>query len=204
MNADPFLSLATKLVTYVSTKVAEALYEWLLRSRKTQSSELVRIKDTFGDPLELAKVYIEPNCQNVNPANISEDEPDAIVTTPIFNKLNIFFNGEFKGEPDGRNQLFILSDAGMGKTSLLMIIKLSHLVGHEQPGLWPTSKNCVLLKIGPSTVQDIEALPDKSNTILLLDALDEDPGAWSDLEVRLNQLLQASKFFSRVVISCRT
>jgi hypothetical protein len=128
MSTDPLISIAVKAATYVSTKVAEALHGRLARIREAERAELARIEDIFGDPVALAKVYIEPNCQNVNPANINEEEPDAIVSTPIFKKLNSFFNGEFKSEPDGRSQLMVLSDAGMGKTSLLMIVKLSHLV----------------------------------------------------------------------------
>lgn len=70
----------------------------------------------------------------------------------------------------GHTQLFILSDAGMGKTSLLLMLKLAHLFS-----FWPKRYNCLLLKLGPDTLERLRAHPNKGDTVLLLDALDEDP-----------------------------
>lgn len=189
---------------YISSKVADSLYEKLLLYVKEKREDLAYITDTFGDPLDLARTYIEPNYQNINPANTNEEEPDAIATAPIFKKLNTFFNGSFKTPTDGRNQLFILSDAGMGKTSLLMVIKLSHLIRNKIDGLWDTNKECAILKIGRTTIEDISQIKNKDKTILLLDALDEDAEAWENCEQRIRQLLDASHTFYRVIISCRT
>ncbi|MGB5685211.1 MAG: SUMF1/EgtB/PvdO family nonheme iron enzyme, partial [Candidatus Electrothrix sp.] len=50
----------------------------------------------------------------------------------------------------------------------------------------------------------VAALPNKGETVLLLDALDEDPKAWKRIRERLLELLQASEDFRRVIISSRT
>ena len=95
--------------------------------------------------------------------------------------------------------MFILADSGMGKSSVLMMLKLAHI-----NSFWPKGYQCVLLKLGPETIAEIESIRSKRNTILLLDALDEDPLAWDKIEDRLSDLLAASHNFRRVIISCRT
>ncbi|MFC1751407.1 NACHT domain-containing protein [Pseudomonadota bacterium] len=100
---------------------------------------------------------------------------------------------------DGNNQQLVLADAGMGKTSLLVMLKLFHW-----SGCWPAGIECDLIKLGTDSIHRIEQLENRANKILLLDSLDEDPLAWNRLEQRLLELLDATKNFRRVVISCRT
>jgi len=95
--------------------------------------------------------------------------------------------------------MFILSDAGMGKTSLLVMLKLSYL-----SSFWPKSYNCELFKISEKSLEEIEKLENKTNTILLLDALDEDPLAWGRTGIRIAQVLRSTQNFRRVLITCRT
>ena len=105
-------------------------------------------------------------------------------------------------ERDGRSQLFILADAGMGKTSLLLMLKLMHLFD-----FWPKRYHCLLLKLGESSLERINAQEGKANTVLLLDALDEDPMARGEpgrVEQRLSDLLTASRNYRQVLITCRT
>ena len=107
-------------------------------------AELARIGDLFGDPRELARFFVEPKCQHHNPADRHEDlEPIAQVRAPAFEVINDFLRGEFTPLGDGRTQMFVLSDAGMGKTSHLMMIRLMHLTA-----FWPRGYDCLLLKLG--------------------------------------------------------
>jgi hypothetical protein len=170
------------------------LWGRLLEIRAERKQTLELLADTFGDPISLSKYYIEPDCQQVNPADYSEDE--AIVREPIFRRIEAFLSGDAMRT---NNQLFILSDAGMGKTSALLMLKLAHLTS-----FWPRRYDCELLKLGRTTLQDISGIQSKRNTVLLLDALDEDPNAWGNIRERLTEILQASKPFRRVVITCRT
>ena len=94
----------------------------------------------FGDPVELAKYYVEPDCQEMNPADRHEEDR-MVVKQPVMEKIN-----EFLEQPSfqlGSNQLFVLSDAGMGKSALLAMLKLMHMTK-----FWPQDRNCVLKKIG--------------------------------------------------------
>ncbi|HEX7891308.1 MAG TPA: pentapeptide repeat-containing protein [Ramlibacter sp.] len=170
------------------------LWQKLTNLRREREKELNALADIFGDPVELARFYIEPDCQQVNPADYLEDE--AIVREPLFNRIQTFISGASTRQ---NNQLFILSDAGMGKTSALLMLKLGHMMS-----FWPKDYDCVLLKLGSKSLEDISAVNEKRKTVLLLDALDEDPTAWGHVAERLTDILRATKPFLRVIITCRT
>jgi formylglycine-generating enzyme required for sulfatase activity len=187
---------------FISLDSAGKLFDRLLAIWNKREREIDEIAGNFGDPQLLAKYYVQPNCQNHNPAEYDEDEVRAAVWRPVFETLNEFLNGEIKVR-DGRSQMFVLSDAGMGKTSLLLMLRL-----HQLTAFWPPGYECELLKLGEDTLQRIEAIPveKRGQTVLLLDALDEDVTARGREQIkgRLLELLQASKHFYRVLISCRT
>ena len=196
--------MADPITTYISAKTLPKLLKPLVKVLKdkqdARQQAIIHIGDHFGNPEALAEFYIEPNGQNINPADEIEDDAISSSRQPIFDTINNFLNRKIANNNDGLNQLFILADAGMGKTSLLMILKLSHLMT-----FWPTGYQCTLLKLGPSTLSDIDNIKDKSNTLLLLDSLDEDPSCREGkTEARLIAVLDASKHFKRVIITCRT
>lgn len=189
--------------SFISTKVASQLLKLLSKVLKNnadkRSQELVRINDVFGDCEELAKYYIQPHCQQVNPADELEDETISSIRAGVFETINKFFHRKIHTR-DGASQMFILADAGMGKTSLMMMLKLSHLMA-----FWPKKYQCHLLKLGPTTLSDINKIEDKANTILLLDSLDEDNQCkQGGTIVRLTKILEETTSFCRVVITCRT
>ena len=175
----------------------EPLFKQLIKIRAEREAEITAIADVFGDPMLLAKYYIEPRCQHHNPADHDEDRAISVVRSPVFYTLSAFFEREAKS--DGSSQMFILSDAGMGKTSLLVMLKLTQLAS-----FWPKDYQCELFKLGHDTLDKIKQVENRRKTLLLLDALDEDPNACGDTEKRLLELLEATKHFYRVIISCRT
>jgi len=188
-----------ELLSFISVDWIKPLAKRLQRIWEKRSAQLAAISNTFGDPRPLASCYIEPRVQHHNPADYHEDE-DAIsyVRAPAFETINRFLSGDTP-VGGGQTKLFILSDAGMGKTSLLLMLELAHLFS-----FWPRPYRCELLKLGPDSLDTIQSHADKGSTVLLLDALDEDPLAWGRIEARLVELLQASEHYRRVIISCRT
>ncbi|MCI5128987.1 MAG: effector protein PipB, partial [Candidatus Electrothrix sp. AUS3] len=175
------------------------LWKRLRRERKELKEDLDHLRDEFVDPELLRCLYIEPYLQDRNPADSHQDDIISASKQPAFEQINEFFCGDLPLEKDGRHQMFILSDAGMGKTSLLLMIKLMHLTR-----FWPKGYNCALFKLGDDTLERMQALKNKGETVLLLDALDEDPQAWKRIRERLLELLRASEDFRRVIISSRT
>ncbi|WP_157067950.1 formylglycine-generating enzyme family protein, partial [Desulfosarcina cetonica] len=180
-----------------SQKWIPALWGKLKQIRAEREKELDEIKEiTFIDPFELAELYVEPDCQEMNPAD-RRVEDEMVAKEPVMVKINQFFRQP--ATQAGRNQLFILSDAGMGKSALLAMIKLMHLTR-----FWPQDRDCVLKKLGPKTLEEIETIPNKRETILLLDSLDEDPSAYGRVNQRLEEILAVSQRFAKAIITCRT
>ena len=173
------------------------LWGKLKQIRQDREKELDEINNImFGDPVELAEYYVEPDCQEMNPADRHEEDR-MVVKQPVMVKINEFL--EQPSFQQGSNQLFVLSDAGMGKSALLTMLKLMHMTK-----FWPEDRNCVLKKLGPKTLDEIQNIENKRKTILLLDSLDEDPIAHGQVRDRLMEVLEASQHFAKVIITCRT
>lgn len=154
--------------------------------------------DVFGDPKRLAQFYVEPNCQHHNPADDEDEDCASDIQMPIYGWLNKYLSRDSPHE-DGRNQCLVLADAGMGKSSFFLMIKLSHLYSK-----WPKTYKCELLKLSEKTLAEVAKIKDKPNTILLLDALDEDPCAVNNIKNRIHEILKSTTKFKKVLISCRT
>ncbi len=191
--------MATELISFgTGAKWISQLYSKLKNIRKNYQDELDKINSIiFGDPVEIARYYVEPDCQDRNPAD-TRVEDSLLSTTPVMKIIDTFFRQKSIWE-QGRNQMFILSDAGMGKTALLTMLKLMHLTA-----FWPEQTECVLKRLGEITIDELKEIPNKRETILLLDSLYEDPLAYGRAKDRLVDILDASQDFFRVIITSRT
>lgn len=157
------------------------------------------VSRAFGNVQNIQKYYVQPNCQHHNPADFDERQHRSYsIQVPVFEFLENFLRTDFL-EKDGRSQLFVLADAGMGKTSLLVMVWLTYF-----KNLWPTLIKCELLKLGADSLRKIEEIHNQHKTVLLLDALDEDQIALSDVDGRIADLLKATQDFKAVIITCRT
>ena len=173
------------------------LWSKLQSIKNYRREELETINNVFGNPNDLAKYYIEPDCQDTNPAD-TEVEDLLGNYLPVMTKIDEFLAAAVPNHP-GYNVLFVLGDAGMGKTALLTMIKLMHLTS-----FWPKGKGCGLKKLSPETLGEIKQISNKFETILLLDSLDEDTSAYGRVKDRLIEILDATNSFYRVIITCRT
>jgi len=186
------------LESLTTFRFAEQMIPKLAKALKAIGSErttaLRKLEDIFGDPVSLANNYIEPYCQQFNPADF-EDESRYLVREYLTSRLEHFFGGDPKVKD---RHLLILADSGMGKTSCLMMLKLAEL-----NAFWPKQTTVQLFKLGKGTLDEIARLKG-AKTILLLDALDEDPLARGRVTARLTEVLVATQKFYRVVITCRT
>lgn len=171
------------------------LYSALKHISSERKDELNEIANVFGDAEGLAEFYIEPDCQQFNPAEADSEGSSYFVREPIFDRIAAYLSTEPRNT---RRHLFILSDAGMGKTSLLVMLKLAHLTS-----FWPRGYDCQLLKLGHDTVEALSKISNQKDTVLLLDALDEDPLAWANREHRIYEILSKTENFRRVIITCR-
>ena len=187
------------MTDFLSFNVLKELIKGLSSVNQARKDEQSRLVDDFGDFRRFVPSYVEPNLQHHNPADWHDEYPSvAQVTMPLFSFMNNFMKGSLHAT-DGRHQLFILGDAGMGKSSLLLMLKLFNM-----NSFWPKGYRCELFKISSDTEKRIANVSNKDETVLLLDALDEDRCSVGHLEERLIGLLSTSTKFRRVVITCRT
>jgi formylglycine-generating enzyme required for sulfatase activity len=169
---------------------------------RARAEELISIENEFGNRVrDLHRHYVVPDLQDVNPPD-DRDDPGLIAPRQsAFGLFDEFLRREF-GTENGNGCMFVLGDAGMGKTSLLVMLKYRHLTSSL-----PTSDDCVLVKLGPDTAGRLDAVRHPAGTILLLDSLDEDREAHDHpdgVEGRIRDLMPRIIRFRRVVISCRT
>lgn len=93
--------------------------------------------------------------------------------------------------------LLILADSGVGKTTLMQYIFKKYVQHFPQIKL-------AFIYCGENTDSEIDSIDDKKNTILLLDALDEDIALRKDFKTRLINLNNKLFHFDKVIVSTRT
>ena len=117
---------------------------------------------------------------------------------------DFFIKKVFTKESTEPNDVYIIfGDTGTGKTAALVHLFDDYVTQYKQ-GEHPYS-NIKFFSLRDTTLETISNLPDKENTILLLDALDETPAAQDPtLFLQFQEGLQALFHgFARVVITCR-
>src|SRR5690606_18855857 len=101
----------------------------------------------------------------------------------------------------------ILGGAGMGKTTFLINLFLEY-----NSVFYPRRYRIKFISLSDKYSdeyiekfkKDGSLYEDGSNTILLLDAFDEDPNALDNYDLRLSQIIQKTKNYRKVVITSRT
>lgn len=149
------------------------------------------------------KFYIETRCQNVPPSIANEPrETFAFVTSQKL--IPFFIEHAFTSRKNNDQRFYmILADSGMGKTTFMINLYLSYTKKN-----WLKKRNKIkLYPLGHfNSFEEIKQIPEKEKeqTILLLDAFDEDSHAAENYQKRFSELLDEVWRFKEVVITCRT
>ncbi len=173
---------------------------WILRKQRLLKRDLF----PFYTALEVKRAtqyYVETKCQNVAPSKEEELQYDD-GTVVKKNILPFFLKKAFHPKKDDCQFYLVLADSGMGKTTFLINLYLRYINQFRQPDY-----QIKLFPLGfPEIDKEIEKIPDdeKRQTILLLDAFDEDIQAVTDYKARLDELIHKVTYFREVVITCRT
>ena len=162
---------------------------------------LLDLPDAYSadDARQYTRYYIEPDCQSVDPSGLEDFRSIVLTRTPLFASMDRLLRS-----PGTTRFLIILADSGMGKTAFL----LNYYARHRRRWGWRLPG--IELKLVPLNQPDanemIKAVPeaDRKKTILFLDALDEDQQAIANHRKRLVELIELSKRFRAVVITCRS
>jgi len=167
------------------------------------------------DPVSIRKnnkFYIKTQFQNASPTRM--EEPRHTHSFVAKGKLIPFFLKVFKAKYLTERFYIILADSGMGKTTFMINLYMRVI------SFWNFRRGkklkIKLLRLGSedslSIVKAIEGI-DMQDTVLLLDALDEDPfiisksNEISDEEAfhnRVSEIIRVTKKFKHVIITCRT
>jgi hypothetical protein len=194
--ADATTGLLVTLITFTAIFCRNKIkHIWvrLFSKPKKEEARTQAEKAVLQNIEHLSTMFIEPLCQRINPAN-DKDAKKELVFSVLKAKLEVN-----EANWDGGHHILVLADAGMGKSTLLAMIRMKP---HK---VIPKNRSCVLLKINSDLEEQLKAIKNPSKVVLLLDALDEDAEAITHGFVkRLISIIQSTLSFYRVIITCRT
>lgn len=190
VQVSPFALLP--LVKVVHSKMKARQLDSILKNKVTSEYPFSLIKS-------VSKEYVGQYSVNSNPGNF--DEPDKAIVARN-GSMKIILRDFFSD--NNRKYMIVLGDSGLGKTTFSMSLAFG-------PGARDVLKNYLLVIIdlgssgrGLSVNEKIQSIKNKQNTLLVLDAFDEDQYAQDDPQKRLVELLSLCCGFAKVIITSRT
>jgi len=140
--------------------------------------------------------YVRPDCQSVDPAGTEDFRYNVAAREPLFDTMDRLLHN-----PSQYKFVILLADSGMGKTSFL----LNYYAHHQRSRRNPFQLSLVPLNL-PNSDELVKKTPEdrRPETALCLDALDEDRQAILDHRARLGALIELTRGFKTVIITCRS
>lgn len=192
------------IVSFVFVLVFPGLWKLAMwtynRRRVNKASRDLHPYFTQEEVKEALSVFVETKGQNAPPDDLvikSTVEKFAAKTKLV----PFFIKKGFKNDSDDQRFYMVMADSGMGKTTFLinLYVRYKSSVLHNQ------FKIKLLPLANPDIWNQIEKMSDheKANTILLLDAFDEDPKAIQNSNERLSFIIDRVKNFREILITCR-
>lgn len=147
----------------------------------------------------IAKYYIDTRAQDIDPCEFDEirDNNGNYISQLL---IPFFCNDAFKASSQGKYYL-VLADSGMGKTTFMLRLYRECLFNRN---LRKRLKTKLIPLSHDNCLHFIEKIENPENTILLLDALDENGEAIKDYESFFAKLLSITEGFNKIIITCRT
>jgi len=136
--------------------------------------------------------YVVPKCSPSDPTNREGEEYLADIQQSLFDYMDRNL------ENVQRSYHLLLADTGMGKT----MFSLNYFAHCRSK--FPKYHTCIVSLGGSKPDQIISRIINKSETILIVDAFDEDANAVGRGRERLSEILEISADFKMVIITCRS
>jgi len=146
------------------------------------------------DFIEAQRGYIKPDCSDIDPSEQDDLRHTVGARESAFDVVERLLSTKSKV------YVLVLADSGMGKTTFLL-----NLAAHEIGKPSKKKLRMAIVPLGESgALEHIKSIPDQRNTVILLDAFDEDVEAIDDAAARMKQLMATCANFKAVVMTCRT
>lgn len=136
--------------------------------------------------------YIIPHCSPSDPANKEGEEYLADLRESIFTYMDRSI------ESASKSYHLLLADTGMGKTTFCL-----NYLAHARR-CFPDLNIAIVSMAGKSFENHVRSIGNKSDTILIADAFDEDPKGWGRGRDRLSDFLEMAEDFRCVIMTCRS
>jgi len=181
------------------------LFDKLYRKPRKEQEEYIRQHVDSGYTEYLSKrarhYYIPARCQSIGPHHYP-DILDSIRSAPTENMIDKYVEDIFVTENDGSPLYCVLGGSGMGKTSFLINVLRAYVKKHSVSNI-PYDIELINLS-NEAFEKKIQAIQSPKTTILLLDALDENPRAISEYDKFIASLEEKIEPFRIVVVTSRT
>lgn len=190
-------------------KKGDAILTFFSSTRKWRKDYIKKgLEHCYGDYLtpERQKCYVPTQCQGTPPHNFEEPD-EAVASAPKQELLKFFIDDVFLKTNTNRRLYCIFAGSGMGKTTFAVQLFVEYINRYKRSTL-PYA--IYVRDLGDSKVIDeIKSLSNNigdnaHQSILLLDALDENLHAsenFEDFKSKLEEVIAPFKF---VVITCRS
>lgn len=140
-----------------------------------QQRLLIRDLHPYFTPLDIdnATHYYIPTKYQIEAPSQADEPGRMFIDSPKSKLIPLFLKKAFK--QDNNRYYLILADSGMGKTTFMINLYLAY---KKQWSFGSIKYDIKLFPLGyPNILKKIEKIQDPENTILLLDAFDEDTEA---------------------------
>lgn len=198
------LTIITSVIAIIATIIA--LLKQYLKWKKGRNHE-EDLMIFFGEEKNILD-YTENYIRTMGVDRPPDDEDDYRDTQEIANRqdlIKFFFRQVFNNK--SKKIYLILGDAGMGKTTFLinLFLEYSNKVFRKKFQIKYVALGDPLAdEFIDKYKNDTSFYKDGSNTILLLDAFDEDPKAIENYQDRFNHIVTNCRTFGKVIITSRT
>jgi formylglycine-generating enzyme len=207
LSAGLSVVIAAALLWWLSTQGKKLLQRWDLQ----KTAKVLDPQFDYAAMRKATEYYIPTQFQNASPAR--EDEPgfthQHVIRSPL---IPFFIKTAFNVKTESERFYLILADSGMGKTTFMVNLYLGY---HAFFNRHRQRKMRLFRFSYPDTMTQVAAIKyeEAKDTILLLDALDEDPFIVSKdpnmtdaqaFQKRLDDIIEATRNFAEVVMTCRT
>jgi Protein of unknown function (DUF1566) len=193
------LGNVTAVLGTATAVIALAPAYWTMyQQRRTRRLLEVKFGADFYQPSEIesaARYYVRPDCSSVDPAQEVELRHVIATKEDLFDAVDRYVMHD-----SARRHILLLADSGMGKSSFV----LSYYARNQRLPRRKRQRLAVIPLGRPDALAEIAKINDQRNTVLFLDAFDEDTQAIQDYRARLAELMQACSRFKRLLITCRT